>query len=198
MTPHGRAQRREAILDAACTVLAEQGLAGTRISDVAKRVGISPGHVLYYFDSKADLFLQSLATVEQRLRDEALARFDGLPTAAARWNALVEVMAPCGPGDFKLLLWLEAWEIAPRDRHVAAFTAELEDQWQALQLDVLRQAQRDGEIAADRDVADFVLRFSALFDGLTIQVVTGMGRVDRAGMLRICREFTASQLDWTL
>jgi len=198
MSATGRAQRRDAILDAACTVLAEQGLDGTRIADVAKRVGISPGHVLYYFESKADLFLQSLATVEERLRDEALARFEGLPRAADRWNAMLEVMAPTGPGDFKLLLWLEAWEIAPRDEQVAAFTAALEDQWQELQLEVLRQAQADGDIAPDRDIREFVTRFSAFFDGLTIQVVTGSRRIDRERMLEICRDYARVQLDWEL
>lgn len=198
MPQPAKAQRRDAILDAACTVLAEQGLAATRISDVAKRVGISPGHVLYYFESKADLFMQSLRTVEDRLRDEALARFEGMATAADRWNALLDIMSPSGPGDFKLALWLEAWEMAHRDRQVAELVAELEDRWQALQLEVLRQAQAAGEIAADLDLEDFVIRFSAFFDGLTIQVVTGSRVIDRARMLGICRDYAVEQLDWAL
>jgi len=198
MPQPAKAQRRDAILDAACTVLAEQGLAATRISDVAKRVGISPGHVLYYFESKADLFLQSLRTVEDRLRDEALARFADTPTAAGRWNVLLDVMSPSGPGDFKLALWLEAWEMAHRDPQVAELVAELEDRWQALQLEVLRQAQADGEIAADADLEDFVTCFSAFFDGLTIQVVTGSRVIDRDRMLRISRSYAADRLGWSL
>ncbi len=198
MSQPAKIQRRDAILDAACTVLAEQGLAATRISDVAKRVGISPGHVLYYFESKADLFMQSLRTVEERLRDEALARFADMTGAAERWNALLDVMSPSGPGDFKLALWLEAWEMAHRDPQVGELVAELEDRWQALQLDVLRQAQSEGDIAAGKDLEDFVTCFSAFFDGLTIQVVTGSRVIDREGMLRICREYAAVQLDWAL
>ena len=198
MCPPPKVQRREAILDAACTVLAEQGLAATRISDVAKRVGISPGHVLYYFESKADLFMQSLRTVEDRLRDEALVRFQDTATAADRWNALLDVMSPSGPGDFKLALWLEAWEMAHRDRQVGELVAELEDRWQAMQLEVLRAAQAAGEIPADKDLEDFVTCFSAFFDGLTIQVVTGSRVIDRERMLGICRDYAAGQLDWAL
>jgi AcrR family transcriptional regulator len=196
MAQPAKAQRRDAILDAACTVLAEQGLAATRISDVAKRVGISPGHVLYYFESKADLFLQSLRTVEDRLREEALARFQQTPSAAERWNVLLDVMSPSGPGDFKLALWLEAWEMAHREPQVAELVAELEDRWQALQLDVLRQAQADGELDADADLEDFITCFSAFFDGLTIQVVTGSRVIDRERMLQISRAYAADRLGW--
>jgi AcrR family transcriptional regulator len=198
MPQPAKVQRRDAILDAACTVLAEQGLAATRISDVAKRVGISPGHVLYYFESKSDLFMQSLRTVEDRLRDEALARFEDTHSASERWNLLLDVMSPSGPGDFKLALWLEAWEMAHRDPQVAELVAELEDRWQALQLDILRQAQAAGEIAADQDLEDFITCFSAFFDGLTIQVVTGSRVIDRERMLRVCRDYAASRLDWAL
>jgi AcrR family transcriptional regulator len=196
MPQPAKVQRRDAILDAACTVLAEQGLAATRISDVAKRVGISPGHVLYYFESKADLFMQSLRTVEERLREEALARFAETTTASERWNAMLDVMSPSGPGDFKLALWLEAWEMAHRDPQVAELVAELEDRWQALQLDVLRQAQDEGEIAADCDLEDFVTCFSAFFDGLTIQVVTGSRVIDRERMLEISRAYASDRLGW--
>ncbi len=112
--------------------------------------------------------------------------------------ALLDVMSPTGPGDFKLALWLEAWEMAHRDEQVGELVAELEDRWQALQLDVLRRAQSDGEIAQDADLEDFVTRFSAFFDGLTIQVVTGSRVIDRERMLRICRDYAAGQLDWAL
>jgi AcrR family transcriptional regulator len=191
-----KAQRRDAILDAAGTVLAEQGLAATRISDVAKRVGISPGHVLYYFESKADLFMQSLRTVEERLREEALARFEQTPSAGGRWNVLLDIMSPSGPGDFKLALWLEAWEMAHREPQVGELVAELEDRWQALQLDVLRQARADGELDAEADLEDFVTCFSAFFDGLTIQVVTGSRVIDRERMLQITRQYAADRLGW--
>ncbi len=191
-----RVLRREAIIDAACQVMAEQGLATTRVADVAARAGISAGHVLYYFESKADLFLQSLRAVEDRLRDEALARCEPLTTAAERWDAMLDTMAPGGQGDFKLLLWLEAWELAPRDAHVARFIADLDARWQALLLDVLHFGQQTGEIAADADVEDFVERFSAFFDGLTIQVVIGVRSIDRERMLAICRSYAASELDW--
>jgi AcrR family transcriptional regulator len=196
MAATARAQRREEIIAAACAVMAEHGLESTRIADVAARAGISPGHVLYYFESKADLFLQSLRTVEDRQREEALERFEGLATAAERWDAVIDVTVPSGPGDFKLLLWLQAWELAPRDDEVAAFIAALDRSWHGLLHDVLQFGVDNGEIAPDIDLEDFQMRYSCLFDGLTIRVVVGSRDVDRDRMIATCRAFAATELGW--
>ncbi|MGZ5356559.1 MAG: helix-turn-helix domain-containing protein, partial [Solirubrobacterales bacterium] len=42
--------RRPQILDAAAEVIAERGIAATRIADVAERAGTSAPAVLYWFD----------------------------------------------------------------------------------------------------------------------------------------------------
>ena len=117
---------------AAIEVMVEHGLAESRIADIAARAGISPGHVLYYFESKDDLFLQALGTVERDLRDDVLARTATLATGAERFGRLLEAAAPVGPGDVRLLLWLEAWELAPRDEHVASQVRQMEDEWREL------------------------------------------------------------------
>jgi AcrR family transcriptional regulator len=194
-TRQQRAARRESIVRVAIDVMAEHGLAESRIADVAARAGMSPGHVLYYFDSKADLFLHALRTVEDELRAEVLATWSEISSAAERWESLLQLAAPTGPGDFRLLLWLEAWELAPRDEYVAGQAQQLEDQWLTLLNETLRYAQDRGELECD-DLEDFVLRFSALMDGLTIQVVVGSPHIDRDTMLDMCRRVSNSELRW--
>ena len=44
--------RHQEILDAAARVITDRGLAETRISDIADEAGVSPGLILYYFESK--------------------------------------------------------------------------------------------------------------------------------------------------
>ena len=181
---------------AAIEVMVEHGLAESRIADIAARAGISPGHVLYYFESKDDLFLQALGTVERDLRDDVLARTATLATGAERFGRLLEAAAPVGPGDVRLLLWLEAWELAPRDEHVARQVRQMEDEWRELLTGILRYSQDRGEFET-ADLDGFALRFSALMDGLTIQVVTGSHHLDRAGMVAICRDVARRDLGWT-
>jgi AcrR family transcriptional regulator len=57
--------RRPAILSAAAEVIRERGLDGTRIADVAERIGASPPAVLYYFESKAELLREALVFAEE-------------------------------------------------------------------------------------------------------------------------------------
>ena len=58
--------RRPQILAAAAEVIAERGVSGTRIADVAERAGTSAPGVLYWFDSKDQLLGEALAAAEAR------------------------------------------------------------------------------------------------------------------------------------
>jgi AcrR family transcriptional regulator len=188
-----KAERREALVRAAIDVIGERGLSGTRVADIGERAGISPGHVLYYFEGKAEIFSRALRTIEDDLRAEAHAAFEQRPSAADRWAWLIERASPTGPGDSRLLLWLEAWERAPRDPDVAALLAELERGWAELLVDVVEYGRSTGEFRLD-DPEDFVVRFAAMMDGLTIQVVVGLPTLDRARMLEICSRVSRAEL----
>jgi AcrR family transcriptional regulator len=185
-----KVQRREALVRAAIDVIAEKGLSGTRIADIGERSGMSPGHVLYYFDGKSDIFMRALRTIEDDLRAQAQAAFESRPKAADRWDWLVEQAAPSGPGDPRVLLWIQAWERAPRDADVAALVIELDRRWIGLLVELLEYGRSTGEFRLD-DPEEFAVRFSALMDGLTIQVVAGSTAMDRKRMLEICARAAA-------
>ena len=58
MTKHlSETERRAQILRAARSVFIEEGFRVARVSDVAKRAGLSKGAVYFYFPSKKELFL---------------------------------------------------------------------------------------------------------------------------------------------
>jgi AcrR family transcriptional regulator len=59
-----RDERRKQIMQTAVDIFARRGLAATKISDIAKAVGMSQGLVYHYFSSKEELFD---AIVEQGL-----------------------------------------------------------------------------------------------------------------------------------
>lgn len=190
-----RAKRRDAIVESALVVLAERGLAETRLEDVARHVGISTGHILYYFDSKADLFLQTLRAIEDDFQEGARRTFETMPLAADRWSWLLETALPDGRGDVRLLLWLEAWERAPRDERFIEVLREVESRWMDLLRGVLYYGEVTGELDAP-DIKRFATWFSALMDGLTIQVVTGSSSLDRERMLEICFQVSNAELRW--
>ena len=185
-----RSERREILVRAAIEVIAEKGLSGTRVADIGERAGMSAGHVLYYFDGKGQIFTRAWRTVEEDLRAEVREAFGSRKGARDRWEWLVRQAAPNGPGDPRILLWMEGWERAPRDPDVAALLVELEQRWIEMMIELLEYGRSTGEFAVD-DAEDFAIRFSALMDGLTLQVVAGSERMDRERMLAVCARASA-------
>jgi TetR/AcrR family transcriptional regulator len=57
-SPEKKEQRRAAILDAARTMLDENGLAGAGLNALAREAGMSKGNIYQYFESREAVFLQ--------------------------------------------------------------------------------------------------------------------------------------------
>lgn len=71
-------ERPQQIVDAALAVFGEQGLAGARLDDIARRAGIAKGTIYLYFENKEELFRE---VVRQTIvtRVEELSRTFGHP-----------------------------------------------------------------------------------------------------------------------
>jgi AcrR family transcriptional regulator len=188
-----KVERRDALVRAAIDVIAEKGLSGTRVADIGARAGISPGHVLYYFDGKSDIFMRALRTIEDEMYEQIRAAWEPLTGAAERWAWVVEHWAPTGPGDPRMLLWIQAWELAPRDPDVSALVIELDRRWIDLLVEAIEYGRSTGEFEID-DPEDFAIRFAAMIDGLMMMVVAGSPTVDRARMIELCTRAGAELL----
>ena len=195
MTTKRRGKSRE-IARSAISVLSEHGVRNARLADIGAGLGMTGAHLLYYFESKTDLFMAALRIVESDLRDKAVTAFVDLPTARERWRWLLNAAAPSGLRDSNLMMWLEAWTEAVHDPAVHQLISELEAGWQGLVREVLEYGKTTGELDDDLDIDTFVEGFSALLDGLTIRVVVGYRPVDKARIVEICEKFAESQLHW--
>jgi AcrR family transcriptional regulator len=185
--------RRVRVIDAALEVIAERGLAATRMSDISRRAGMSSGHVLYYFKTKNAVLMEALGLVEQRVHEDAARDLPRVPAGPPRLRRLLELNLPSGLGDPRWMLWLEAWTLAPHDADIAALTSELDQRWVDLLATVIDEGRRAGAFSC-QDVDDAAFRLSALFDGLAVQVVTGAKRQTAGGALRACMRAAAAEL----
>lgn len=195
-TKNKRQKRRDEIARAAIGPLSTLGVRNVSLTELGRDLGMTGAHLLYYFESKNDLFLSALRVVESDLRAHVVSAFDETPSARERWTWLLGVGAPTGLDDSGLLMWLEAWASAVHDAEVHSVITELEEQWQELLSTTLGYAIDRQELPADTDVALVVEGVSALLDGLTIRVVVGYRPVDRALALRIVDAFTSPLLRW--
>jgi AcrR family transcriptional regulator len=182
-----RSQRRVLVLQAALAVISEKGLDEARMADIGDAAGMSAGHVMYYFPSKADLLMQALKWSEDQFLSGAQQAIKSLPTARERLWHLISLSVPEAPTDPAWILWLETWARASHDRRVARFQRGIEKRWIAALTSVIREGQQTGEFA-DLDADNFAVTLSALIDGLAIRMLGGAAAMTRKRLLEICAE----------
>ncbi len=162
--------RRPAILSAAAEVISERGIHNTRISDVAERAGTSAPGVLYWFQTKDELLAEALTFSDDRFYDALTGELEGLGSATARLNRLIELWP--AEGDGETVLWMELWVRALRDPKLARTRERLDGRWRDAIADVVREGQATGEFGGD-DADDLALLLGAVMDGFAIQLALG-------------------------
>src|ERR1700746_2925624 len=55
--PENERAQRDRIIEAACSVITEQGLQNLSLSEIEKKAGMSRGQLTYYFPAKEDILL---------------------------------------------------------------------------------------------------------------------------------------------
>lgn len=191
--------RHQEILEAAVRVITERGLADTRISDIAERCGVSPGLILYYFDSKDRLLVEALTFANDRFYLRMSREIRRLPRAWDRLVRLVELSTPGFlPGEEPLdewALWVEIWVRALRDPEMAKEREALDKRWRAAIADIIRGGQETGEFPPG-DADELALRIGALIDGMAIQVLMNDSEVTPRHMRDACLEVAAREIGY--
>ncbi len=181
---------REDVLAAAMRMIAEHGLEQLTMAALGREVGMSSGHLLYYFHSKDELLLQTLEWSEGRLgaeRGRLLTRTGA--TVRERVDAYVDLYVPDGHRDPHWTLWLEVWnrsqnaDEAARDRQAA-----IEGVWHRDLVALIAEGVSRGEFRAV-DPDRFATRLRTLLDGFSLHVAIGLRGTDRAQALGHVREF---------
>ncbi|MGW3085330.1 TetR/AcrR family transcriptional regulator [Streptomyces sp. NPDC001108] len=178
---------RERMLEEAMTAIAEDGLASLTMSALAKRLGTSGGHILYYFGSKDRLLLEVLSWSENTLTEERRTLLAGRAGAGRKLDLFLELYLPRGPRDPRWTLWIELWARTASNEPLRQAQAEIDRGWQKDLETLLAQGVRQGRFAADLDPSARADELLALLDGLSTRVVLGQRGADRERALRMAR-----------
>ena len=173
--------RRPQILAAAAEVIAERGLAKTRIADVAERAETSSPAVLYWFGTKNKLLTAALHEDERRFDELVSERLERLGSPSEKLRELFEICAE----DANWTLWLELWTRALHDDPMREAEREVEGRWRTLLTEVIEEGRSTGEFTTD-SAEDAALVLGAMIDGLAVQVTIEDPAVGRERMLRVC------------
>lgn len=137
------------LLDACKTVVAEKGVRGATVVEVARTAGITPGLVHYYFPSKQALVL----ALFERLAEGFATRLQGagLPTVQQFVEAALALGEGADPEGVRAWVWLSA---------EALHDPELNDRWHATAtqwIDLVAGALERQGVAEPREVAGTVV-----------------------------------------
>ncbi|MFE3096646.1 TetR/AcrR family transcriptional regulator [Streptomyces sp. NPDC059248] len=198
MTPPARrrnvAPPRESVLAAAMATIAEHGLDALTMAGLGRDVGMSSGHLLYYFGTKDELLLRTLEWSEGRLGAERAALLSRQAPAAERLTGYVGLYLPDGPRDPHWTLWLEVWNrSAGMGDEARVRQAAVEGAWHRDLVALLADGVSHGEFRKV-DPDRFAVRLRALLDGLSVHVAVGLPGTGREQALVHVREFLADSL----
>ncbi|UGY93778.1 TetR/AcrR family transcriptional regulator [Streptomyces gobiensis] len=187
--PRRPAQPREQLLAAAMATIAEYGLERLTMAGLGRQVGMSSGHLLYYFKTKDELLLQTLQWSEEQLGVERRAALARQVPARERLDILVDLYLPNGPRDPAWALWLEVWNRSQcADDEVRSRQLELELAWHRDLVALFVEGAARGEFKAV-DADRFATRTRALLDGFGTHLVVGLPGLDRDIVLAHVRDY---------
>lgn len=177
------------ILDAACDLIAEEGIDAVRIARVAQRAGASTSLVHHYFSTREELLEQALIHSFERAGDDRFGEGDdgeggaeaagaSVPGSAALAEAIRESLPAPGEQEREWVLWVELWLRAVREPDLRPVANRLYERYCDWLASVIREGVEAGEFDEGADpkaVADVAI---SLLDGAGVRAMLddpGMG-----------------------
>ena len=170
-------ETRERILEAACELIASDGIDDVRIARVARRAGASTALVHHNFSTREELLEQALLhsfslAAEERFGDEASAVVGAASAANALRHAIRTSLPEAGEPERQWLLWVELWLRAVRDPKLQPVAAALYARYRSWLAQVIRAGVESGEFdpVDPQEIADHAM---ALLDGFGVRALLG-------------------------
>jgi AcrR family transcriptional regulator len=164
--------RRRDLADAACRVIARNGLAATTLADVAEESGWSIGSIRHYFPNKDELIASALWRVGERVDERIRDRTAGGMTMKDLRTAATELLPLDADRRIEAVVHLA---FLAQAAVVPALGDASEGAAQRLQEPLaarIAYAVQAGELPAGLDAEDEAARLRVLLDGLRLQLVT--------------------------
>ncbi len=190
--------RREQVVDAAVTIIAEQGIQNLSLSEIEKKVGMSRGQLMYYFKTKEDILLAVFDRL-LLLMCQQHGEPENHPFAGMKWLEVIRhllgvvMKQPPDEPAFAALQYTFLSQIS----HRADFRerlAGLYEHWRQRGAEHLgRELQERPAVrpVSPRAVSTLV---QAILHGLAMQTAADPAAVDAGEVLELCLDLLASYL----
>ena len=190
--PMTEPSRPNAILTAATEVIAEHGVRGLRVEEVAKRSGVGVSLLYYYFDSRAGLLEATLDFVSDRAVGSIRRTADGEHLAfETLQRALLDEIGSTEADRKHCVVWSELTASAVFDPALREKVAKSSEQWTQAIADLIRAGQADGSVHSQLDVREEADLVTSLVEGVIVRWLTGS--ITRPGARRLLTDFVTTR-----
>jgi TetR/AcrR family transcriptional repressor of bet genes len=176
--------RREQIVEAALRVLGTKGYVGTSLKDIAVEADVTPALIYHYFDSKEDLLLATMASVQATLHRAVEAAGEGVSDPFERIAATVDEAAgqfASHPEFFRLIA--DMWGLGRSQPSIRRMAVQMLETGIARQAEQIRGYFAElGEAEPPVPPEDLAAAIVAAIDGIALSAM--LREVDPAAMYR--------------
>ena len=187
---------RARILEAACDLIAAEGVDDLRIARVAMRARASTALVHRYFSTREELLEQAILHSFDVVAPERFLGTDGPgPSATAELAQAIDVCLPVpGTVERDFVLWVELWLRAARDPHLQPLAARLYERYHTWLRDIVAAGVEAGEFTAPADIDAFTDTLIGLLDGLGLRALLRDPAMDLSRARSRVAEFVSAPL----
>jgi len=161
------------ILEAACDLIAADGIDEVRIARVARRAGASTALVHHYFSTREELLEQALIHSFEQAGDERFGEQFGNEETATQ--ALARGIGEClplpGGQEREWVLWVELWLRAVREPELRPVAARLYERYRRWMAALVQAGVKSGEFRSGIDVERVADVAMALLDGAGVRAL---------------------------
>ena len=162
-------QRRQEIIAATWSTLAEAGLEGTTMRAIAQRAGCTTGRLNHYFDSRDDILAAALGQVHRDAAQRMTRMLEDRPGPDPLRRVLLEALPLDDTRRTEWHVWLAFWDQAAINRGLRDENARRYRQWRDLVTRLVRARSGPARSRAQLHRSTDVL--VALVDGLGLQAI---------------------------
>jgi AcrR family transcriptional regulator len=192
--PHVEEERRQQILEATWHVIAVSGFRNLRVSDVAKRAGVSSGMIHYYFDTKHDLLKAAFERYYEHSTERRQWLMDTDKGPLELLKLLVESYLPVEDETLEgWHVWSELWVEGLQEPDLRQLNEDFYGQWRRQVADIIRDGQ-DAGVVRDGSATDLANMLIGMIDGLAVQVLLGSRNMTAERMRATCVAFIDDML----
>jgi AcrR family transcriptional regulator len=163
------ADQLQQILDAGVELIAEQGVAGTRLSDIARRADTSVGVLQHYFGGRDDLLVAVFAHLNRRTIEAATIFAAQAADAWAGVQSLLRFALQPQDDTDEWPAWFEYWAACARNPALRLQGRQLYEAWEQPLVQVIGWGVKNGDFRPVDSPETTARLLLALVDGLAIR-----------------------------